>query len=135
MIQCQLKLRLSVAQERELERWLFHLTGVWNWALRKIELDARDGIYHSKYDLEAMLKGHGAKLGIMQQVLKTTVFSAHQSWARCFRKLSRKPRLKGNRNRLNSIGYSQLYSEPKHGCIFVGGIGQVRFHKQEIPTG
>ncbi len=47
MIQCQLKLKLRPAQERLLDRWLWHLTGVYNWAVRKIELDAKDGIYYS----------------------------------------------------------------------------------------
>lgn len=30
MIQCQVKLILRPAQERQLERWLYHLTGVWS---------------------------------------------------------------------------------------------------------
>jgi len=44
MIQRQLKLRLRPAQEEQLATWLFQLTGVWNWAIRKIEQDAKDGI-------------------------------------------------------------------------------------------
>ncbi len=45
MIQIQLKLKLSRAQEALLDQWLWHLTAVWNWAIRKIEQDAKDGIY------------------------------------------------------------------------------------------
>ena len=33
MIQYQLKLRPTRAQERTLGQWLWHLTGVWNWAI------------------------------------------------------------------------------------------------------
>ena len=40
MISCQLKLRMTKAQEREAAQWLFHLASVWNWAIRKIELNA-----------------------------------------------------------------------------------------------
>ena len=43
MIQRQLKLRLTTTQEQQLTDWLWHLTGVWNWAIRKLELDAREG--------------------------------------------------------------------------------------------
>ena len=45
MIQRQLKLRLNARQEGQLTDWLYHLTGVSNWAIRKIELDAKDGIF------------------------------------------------------------------------------------------
>ena len=43
MIQAQVKLRLSVTKEAQLNDWLFMLTGVHNFAIRKIELDAKDG--------------------------------------------------------------------------------------------
>ena len=46
MIQRQLKLRLTKGQESTLLTWLNNLTGVWNFAVRKIELDARNHIYH-----------------------------------------------------------------------------------------
>jgi hypothetical protein len=48
MIQAQLKLRPSRKQEATLTAWLWNLTGVWSWAGRKIELDARDKIYYSR---------------------------------------------------------------------------------------
>lgn len=40
MIQVQLKLRPCKSQIQELERWLYHLESVWNWGVRKIELNA-----------------------------------------------------------------------------------------------
>ena len=44
MVQHQLKLKLTERQERQLVRWLRHLTGVYNWAIKKIGNDARDRI-------------------------------------------------------------------------------------------
>jgi hypothetical protein len=58
MIQHQLKLRLTKAQEQKLETWLFHLTAVWNFAVRKIELNARDRIYFSEKTFQNVLAGH-----------------------------------------------------------------------------
>ena len=42
MLQRQLKLRLTSHQEQQVSTWLWHLTGVWNWAIKKIEADAND---------------------------------------------------------------------------------------------
>jgi hypothetical protein len=64
MIQRQLKLRLTTTQEQHLTTWLFQLTGVWNWALRKIEQDGHDGIYYSQKAFHNLLADHGKKLGI-----------------------------------------------------------------------
>ena len=47
MIQRQLKLRLNTSQESQLNAWLFQLTDVWNWAIHKIEQDAKDSISYS----------------------------------------------------------------------------------------
>jgi len=43
MIQYQVKLKLDRAQQAKLDDWLWRLQAVWNWAIRKIELDGRDG--------------------------------------------------------------------------------------------
>ena len=48
MIQAQIKLRIKPKQEAILMSWLIMLKCVWNWAIRKIELDAKDGIYYKK---------------------------------------------------------------------------------------
>lgn len=42
MIQCQLKLRMTKAQEKAADQWLYHLGAVYNFAIRKIELNAKD---------------------------------------------------------------------------------------------
>ena len=52
MIQRQLKLKLTKTQEKKLEQWLYNLTGVYNWAIRKIKLNADNRIYFSKFDLK-----------------------------------------------------------------------------------
>lgn len=135
IVQCQLKLILRPSQERQLVRWLWRLTGVYNWAIRKIELDANNQIYHSTYDLEGLLVGHHRKLDVPLRVAESTVRQAHQAWQRCFRKLARKPRLKGNRNRLNSILIRQPLRSSTGNRIKVPTFGTVKFHQQDIPEG
>ena len=98
MIQRQLKLKLNHKQERVLHDWLWRLTGVVNWAIRKIELDAKDGIFYSALEFQNLLANHSEKLGIPSHVLQGMLKQAHMSWQRCFKKLARKPRLKGRRN-------------------------------------
>jgi Helix-turn-helix domain len=41
MVQYPRKLRLTKAQETECARWLYPLAWVWNWAVRKIELNCQ----------------------------------------------------------------------------------------------
>lgn len=64
MIQYQVKLRLGATKESQLNSWLFMLTGVWNFAVRKIELDAKDGIYYTSMGFQNLLADHGKKIGI-----------------------------------------------------------------------
>ena len=133
VIQRQLKLKLTKRQERELECWLYHLTSVWNWAIRKIELDGKDGIYYSQQQFQNLLAGHSTKLDIPAHVLQATLRTAHQAWQRCFKKLSGRPRLKGRRNCLNSIPFQDPFRVWPNHRISVLGIGRIRYHKQEIP--
>lgn len=135
MIQSQLKLRLNVGQEHTLNEWLFCLTGVWNWAIRKIELNANNGIYFSANTFQNLLAYHGEKLGIPSHTLQGMLRSAHQSWTRCFKKLAGKPKLKGQRRPLNSIPFPDPLKTPTTHHITLPGIGSVRFHTQTIPGG
>jgi hypothetical protein len=48
VIQTQLKLRVKRKQEAILSTCLLILTRVWNWAIRKIELVAKDMRYYKK---------------------------------------------------------------------------------------
>src|SRR5208282_274449 len=97
----QIKLRLNTKQDAILTGWLWNLTGVWNWAVRKIELDAKDKIFDGANDFQNLLANHGEKMGIPSHALQGLLSQAHASWARCFKKLAKKPRLKGKRNKLN----------------------------------
>jgi len=135
MIQRQLKLRLNNAQTHQLDTWLWHLTGVWNWAIRKIEADAKDGIYYSQKAFHNLLADHGKKLGIPSHTLQGMLDTAWMAWQRCSKKLARKPTLKGTRNRLRSIPFPDAFKSPTGTRIHVPGIGSVRFHTQALPPG
>jgi len=103
-----------------------HLTSVWNWALRKIEQDSQDGIYYTRLGFVNLLNGHGAKTGLPQDAIYGTLGTVHLAWQRCFKKLARKPRLKGRRNRLNSIAFART-TEICDGRIQVPKLGRIRF--------
>lgn len=135
MIQAQIKLRPTPRQVATFEEWLFSLTGVWNWAVKKIENDAADGIYHSPNAFQNLLANHGRKIGIPSHTLQGMLKVAHVSWSRCFKRIAKKPRLKGVRNKLNSIPFPDPIRAPKNNYIKLPGIGAVRFHKQSIPDG
>ena len=135
MIQTQLKLRVKRKQEVILYTWLLILTRIWNWAIRKIELDAKDKRYYKKQQFQNLLAGHGKKLDIPSHTLQGMLLVAYGAWDRCFKKLSKKPRLKGKRNRLSFIPFPDPLAFPKGGFIKLPGLGLFRFHKQEIPAG
>lgn len=135
MIQTQLKLKLSPRQERQLAHWLFHLASVWNFAIRKIELNAENRIYFRRREFTNLLNGHGAKLGIPAHVFQATLDSAFSAWQRCFRKIGGKPRLKGRRNNLNSIPFPDPLRLWPGNRVGVLGVGRVRYYKQELPEG
>ena len=137
MIQVQLKLRPTKAQARTFERWLWHLTSVWNWAIKKIEADARNGHYRSVYSMKTLVRGHSQRMGVPSYAMGGTIATAHTTWERCFRGVSRRPRLKGRRRPLSSIAFDHWDSSPRGRRIHVHGIGPMRFHPhpQEIPAG
>lgn len=134
MVQHQLKLRLTASQSNELTDWLLRLTSVWNWAIKKIENDAQDGIYYSKYDFMALVNGHGAKIGIPTEVISSVVRSAWESWARCYKGLASKPKLKGARNKLASILLRRGPAIDGRRAKIMGGMS-LKFHKQDVPEG
>jgi transposase len=135
MIQRQLKLRLTSKQEHQLTEWLWHLTGVWNWAIRKLELDARDRVYYTPKAFHNLLAGHSAKLGIPSHTLQGTLTTAYTARRRWRKKLAKRPKLKGQRNKLTSIPFPDPLKAPVGNTIGVPGIGRVRFHKQPLPEG
>lgn len=120
-----------------MSKWLWHLTGVYNWAVRKIDLDAKDKRYHTRYDLEALLNGHSAKLEIPSGVLREAARGAHRAWDECFARKKRRPHLRGSRRRLNWIVFKQGRSIRVKGRRIsgFGQLGSIGFHKQEMPVG
>ena len=106
MIQTQVKLKLTSRQERKLDRWLYHLTAVWNWGIKKIERDAEVGAYHSSMDSCNLLNGHGKKIGVAQDAINGTLWTANTAWKNYFSGISGRPHLKGRRNKLNSIAFA-----------------------------
>jgi transposase len=106
---------------------------VYNFGLRKIELDAQDKIYHSNFDFQNLLAGHSKQLDIPAHVLQGVLGQANRAWQRCFKCQGGKPRLKGNRNRLNSVPFPDPIAAPTGNRILVPGLGKLRFHKQDLP--
>ena len=135
MIQCQIKLRSNTKLESTLDDWLWRLTGVYNWAVRKIEQDAKDGIYYTPNAFQNLLANHGKPLEIPSHTLQGTLAVAYTAWQRCFNKRGGKPKLKGRRRQLNSIPFPDPIRRPEGTYIKLPGIGLLRFHKQDVPDG
>jgi putative transposase len=135
MIQYQLKLKLNSKQERTLKTWLWHLASVHNWAIRKIEQDAKGGIYYSRSVFQNLLAGHSDRLEIPSHTLQGQLCIAYDAWQRCFKRQAKRPRFKSKRNKLNSVSYPDPFRPVGDSRITVPGIGKVRFHKMSLPQG
>lgn len=135
MIRYQLKLKPTKTQVKEMERYLFHLASIWNWAIRKIELDAKDKIYHSKFDFQNLLANHSQKIGVPSHIIQGILKTAHESWVSCFKRLSGKPKFKSRRNKLKSIPLIDAITAPSNNKIWVVGVGKVKYYKQTLPKG
>lgn len=135
MVQYQLKVKLSKAQKKKQQEWLPILGSVFNFAIRKIELNARDKIYFSEKEFHNLLAGHSSRLEIPSHTLQGVLTTAHSAWQRCFKGVARKPRLKGRRRPFNSIPFPDPIKSPADGKIHLQGFGKVRFHKQWMPEG
>ena len=134
MVQYQVKLKLNKPQVKRLNGWLWNLTGIWNWAIRKIELNARDKIYFSPKDFQNLLANHSKTLNIPSHTIQGTLLTAHDAWSRCFKHLAGRPKLKGKRRPLNSIPFPDPI-KIEDNKINIPGIGLIRFHKQKLPEG
>jgi putative transposase len=66
------------------------------------------------------------------QGILSTVYTA---WQRCFKKLAKRPKLKGQRNKLTNIPFPDPFRTPYGNRISIPGLGRIRFHTQDIPTG
>lgn len=133
MIVRTLKLRLTKKQETMLNAWLWNLTGLYNFAIKKIEHDAADHVYHSGFDFVNLVANHSDRMEIPSHTMQGILKQAHTAWQRCFKKLGGKPKLKGQRNKLNSIPFPDPIRKPEENHIRLPGLGKVRYHKQELP--
>ena len=134
MIVRTLKLKLTKKQEEQLDQWLWNLTGLYNWAIKKIEHDAHDGIYHSPFDFQNLTADHSKRMEIPSHVMRGILSQAHTAWQRCFKKIAKKPHLKSMRNKLSSISFTDPIKSPKDNKIGLLGLGKVRYHKQDLPV-
>lgn len=135
MIQRQLKLRSNTKLDAKLDEQLFILTGVHNFAVRKIGQDAKDGIYYTPNGFQNILANHGKKIGIPSHTVQGVLATVYDAWQRCFKRLDGKPKLKGVRNKMASIPFPDPIRAPSGNYIRLPGLGLVRFHKQELPDG
>lgn len=71
----------------------------------------------------------------LKKLMQGIIIQAYIAWQRCFKKLAKKPRLKGNRNKLNSIPFPDPIKLPVDNRIGIAGIGKARFYKQDLPEG
>jgi putative transposase len=137
MIIRELKLKPNKKQEQMLNEWLWILTGVYNWGLRKIEQDTKDHIYYTRFGFQNLLAGHSKKIGIPNQVIQGVLIQVWISWNRCFKKIAKKPKLKSIRNKFRSIPFTYpiKQSHIKNNIINLCYIKNIKYHKQEIPKG
>lgn len=137
MLVRELKLRPNKKLEKTINTWLFQLSGVYNWGIRKIEQDANDSIYYSKMEFQNLLANHSGKIEIPSHTLQGVLVQAWDAWDKCFKKIRQRPRFKSVRNKLNSIPFpdpiKSINFEKK--TISLPNLGKLRFHKQEIPSG
>jgi len=137
MIVRELKLKLNRSQERQLYEWLPVLTAIYNWAIRKLEQDAKDSIYYSRIEFQNLLSNHGKRIDVASHVIQGILYQAWIAWKRYRKGVSNKPRLKSVRNKLNSIPFPDPIPESniKNNRIRLWGIGNLKYHKQELPKG
>ena len=137
MLVRELKLKPTKAQETELNQWLWNLTGVYNWASRKIEQDASSCIHHSKFDLFNLVAFHSRKLKVPAHTIQGVVQQSWNAWDRCFKKLGGQPKLKSIRNKLKSIPFPDAIplTRVKKNRIKMPVIGSLKYFKQDLPLG
>lgn len=135
MLVRELKLKLNKKQEQTLNDWLICLSSVYNFGIRKIELNANNKIYFSKFEFVNTLSNHGKKINISSHTIQGVLEQAYVAWDRCFKKLGKKPKLKSVHNKMRSIPFPDPINNPKNNTIRLPILGSLRFFKQELPIG
>lgn len=137
MLVREIKLKPNKSQTAKLEEWLWCLTGVYNWVSRKIELDAKDKLYYRKLKLQNGLPNVSKKIGIPSHTIQATILQAYSAWDRCFKKVSKQPKLKSVHNKLRSICFPDMLKRSRisNNRISLPGIKEIRYFKQGLPEG
>lgn len=129
MIARELKLKRNRKLDRAVEKSLWHLTGVYNWAIKTIEWRKNAGLGYSAFDLINLVSGHAQKCGVSSQAISGAIFQAFNAWERCWKKLGGKPKLKGRRNKLNSFQFpGDCKIDLTNSKIKLPKLGWIRFH-------
>ena len=76
-------------------------------------------------------------MGIPSHTIQGVLDQAFTVWERCFKKVSKKPKLKSVRNKFNSIPFPDVIPQSRitNKTIRVPGLGKVRYYKQTLPLG
>ena len=135
MLTRQLKLKLTKKQENQLNDWLLSCSSIYNFGIRKIEQNAQDKVYFTKFDFMSLLAGHSKKLDIPSHTMNGILLQAFLAWQRCFKKVSKKPKLKGIRNKLRSIPFPDPIKTPENNKVIIPLLGKIRYFKQDLPIG
>ena len=112
-------------------------TGLYNLVSRRIKQDALIKIYHSKYELFNQFAGHSKKVDIHSRTIQAIIEQAYNAWDRCFKKISKEPRLKSVKNKIHSIPFPDPIKKIKieGNRIRMPLLGSIKFYKQDLPEG
>ena len=140
MIVREVKLKLNSTQDKVLNQWLWHLTVVYNWAIRRRELNLERKIHEgwiSSLEFQNLLAGTSRKLNISSHTIQAILVQADTAWERCFKKISGKPRFKGKRNKLTSIPFPDVIPPPENNKFKIAKsfLGTLNYFKQDLPQG
>ena len=123
MIPGQLKLKLTKKQETAIIMWLQMLTSMWNWAIRKRELESKRRIYYTPNGFQNFLpRTSKIILGMLSHALQGMVSLAHQSWRRCPQQNM-------------SIPFPDPLGTPANNTVKIPNPRMVRYHKHSLPEG
>lgn len=144
MIQFQVKLYPNAAQVEMLKEWFNIGAGIYNWALRKIELDGRDGLYYGQLKFVGILSGHAQKTGVPDCLIQGMLRRAWRTWRVCFKANKgvhpskwAQPKFKTRRSPLTSLPLSHPKSVRviSRNKLRIFKLGEIGFRSGEIPTG
>lgn len=144
MIQFRIKLNPNKTQEKLLAEWFDICSGIWNWSIRKLELDGTDHIWHDRLQFNNILAGHSPKLGLPNSMLQGMLSRAWRHFTTCWQankgRYGAKPQklhLKSRSNPLKSIPFDDARGIKVIGRnrLKLPKIKSIKFHYRRIPAG